>query len=347
MGKYSDELGGVGTEVDSLVAGYDATVAALNQQVLDLQTQLNLSRTASDQLKVEFDAYRASHPDTPAPTPTPTPSLESNLFGMYVAGGLTGIKAIETEYNRKVDVIHVYQAFTNSPPSGWGTYSDRLQISLDMLSGYSFDQIIAGAADAALKAYATKLVAAGMGGILIRLGWEYNGDWMKWALSKTTPTKWRDTFRHIVLTMNSVTGAKLRFLWSVAQGKPMPDPVSYPGDDVVFCVDLDTYAGYGGTSISTAHYNSTASRDSATLGFPPILKFAQLHNKQVSVSEWGCWFKDDPAYIREMISRFNAWGSLLHHQIYFNVLGSTDNIEHRLTTMPLARAAMHVGYALP
>lgn len=364
MGQYADSLAAVGQEVDNLLTVAAAntdrdvqTIAALTDQntalaqaKADLDTQvarvmLELdsanARIATlqakyDALVKEYAAYKVKYPPTPTTPPAP------HQFGMYIYGGLTAIKGIEQEYNRPVEVIHLFTNFKANAPSGWTGYEDRLQLSVDMLSGYTFDGIIAGNADAAIKAWATKLVAAKMGGILIRPGWEYNGNWFAWALSKTTPAKWKAAYRRLVTQMRSVPGANFKFLWSIAQdpGKSFSsiDFNSYPGDDVVDYWDVDTYAGWGGTDEATAHYNSKASRDA---WFPAWLSAAAAHGKQVSVSEWGCWFKDDPVYIAEMTDRFRVWP--LHHQIYFNVKG-TDGIEHRLSVLTKARQAMYNAY---
>jgi hypothetical protein len=126
----------------------------------------------------------------------------------------------------------------------WRGASYRLSLAVPMLTEdrhNTLERGVAGDYDVHFARVAQALVSTGRPDAVIRLGWEFNGDWSTWC-----PIRKADTFirywRRIVGVMRSVPGSKLRFDWNPTLGPAAvaPDEV-YPGDDVVDIIGLDVY----------------------------------------------------------------------------------------------------------
>ena len=59
---------------------------------------------------------------------------------------------------------------------------------------------------------AKALVRNDLADTVVRIGWEFNGEWMPWAAAKD-PESFKSYFRRIVETMRSVPGQQFRFEW--------------------------------------------------------------------------------------------------------------------------------------
>lgn len=108
---------------------------------------------------------------------------------------------------------------------------------------------------------AGQLVAKGYQQAIIRLGWEYNGDWFPWGAGKFEPLTidgeyydhpraYREIFRAIRRTMMSVDGAEFQWSWCTAIGAQgyvdeNEEPIDYspwfPGREYVDWVSVDCY----------------------------------------------------------------------------------------------------------
>ena len=77
---------------------------------------------------------------------------------------------------------------------------------------------------------------------VVRIGWEFNGNWMPWAASKD-PESYKRYFRRIVEIMRRAPGQRFQFEWCPNHGRKDMDPTeAYPGDDVVDIIGMDVYA---------------------------------------------------------------------------------------------------------
>ena len=84
--------------------------------------------------------------------------------------------------------------------------------------GGSLRQGASGAYDQHFRQLAADLVAKGQGNAILRLGWEFNGDWYPWK-AETDPAAFAEYWRRIHGVMRSVPGAQgLRFDWNPAIG---------------------------------------------------------------------------------------------------------------------------------
>src|SRR3989344_408882 len=154
--------------------------------------------------------------------------------------------------------------------------------------------------------------------IIIRLGWEYDGDWMPWA-SMRDYEGFKSAYRHV----HDVLKAKIPSLKFDLEGDPLPDNYpgiggsltthwtnSYPGDQYVDILGLDVYAG--------TNYTWPSLQERLQTG----LNYAKQHGKTVSFPEWGLKKPDDPTFIQNMHDWFNSLPSSgagsLEYQSYFN-----------------------------
>ena len=96
---------------------------------------------------------------------------------------------------------------------------------------------------------AQNLVDRGLGDTTLRIGWEFNGNWFRWA-AYLDPSDWVKYWRNIVTTMRAVSPA-LKFDYSVALGSTYANPFSttvtatqpgvYPGDQYVDVISASMY----------------------------------------------------------------------------------------------------------
>jgi len=180
-----------------------------------------------------------------------------------------------------------------------------------------YDLVAGGGADGYYQTLAQNLVAAGFGSSYIRLGWEFNADWMGWGICNSDGSglsSWAGdfvpAFRNIVTSMRSVPGANFKFIWNPIDSSNASCPGAsledfYPGDSYVDMVALDAYDGIGAATPTDADRWSdlrsgvnaggwTAVAPAAVngqtfqgYGLTWLAAFGQEHGKQVGLPEWG------------------------------------------------------------
>jgi hypothetical protein len=206
-----------------------------------------------------------------------------------------------------------------------------------------YDEVANGDANGYFKTLAQNLVSAGFGSSDIRLGWEFNADWMGWAICNQddsalsgSASDFVPAFRNIVTSMRSVSGANFKFIWNpIDSSNASCSGASlenfYPGDNYVDVIALDTYDGIGGeTSSDAARFTDllnglnaggwTAVAPSSVngqkfqgYGLNWLTAFGKEHNKEVALPEWGlnsagtaAGGGDDPYFVTQMASWIKA-----------------------------------------
>jgi len=221
-----------------------------------------------------------------------------------------------------------------------------------------FDLVANGGADGYFKTLAQNLVSAGFGSSYIRIGWEFNGNWMGWSICNgdgSGLTSWASdfvpAFQNIVTSMRSVSGANFKFIWNPLDSSNVSCPGAnlenfYPGDNYVDMVALDAYDAIGeATSSDAARWsdllngvnagNYTAVTPAAIngqgfqgYGLNWLAAFGKAHNKEIGLPEWGLDSSstnggggDDPYFVNQMASwiKANATGPA----IFWNYGGGT------------------------
>lgn len=201
---------------------------------------------------------------------------------------------------------------------------------------------------------ARRLVAGGQGGAVIRLGWEFNGNWFPWEVTDTAQARsFVAYWRHIVDAMRSVPGSSFRFEWNPMIGTPVwhaVDPtLAYPGNAYVDYVGLDAYDQTSCIDSPPGQCASAAGRWQWFLTEPHGLRwaaaFAQRHHERLALPEWGLWPKsargggDDPYYVTHLLS----WARSNHVAIatYF------DHGADGISAYPAALAAFRRAVGAP
>lgn len=175
--------------------------------------------------------------------------------------------------------------------------------------------------------FGSRIAASGIADeTIIRLGWEFNGDWYKWSARE--PAEWIACWRHIVTAVER-NAPNLRWDWSVNRGvgHGLTDPrEAYPGDAFVDIVGVDSYDMWPGVQSEAQWQEHLA----GPFGLLAWKDFAREHGKKLSVPEWGVFpgprsegqnGGDNALYVRRMNEFFASLGSLLAYEAYFNDAG--------------------------
>jgi hypothetical protein len=174
---------------------------------------------------------------------------------------------------------------------------------------------------------------------VIRLGWEFNGDWYKWSAGN--PGQFVDCWQQIVGTVRKVA-PKLLWDWNPNRGagQALTDArKAYPGDSYVDIVGVDSYDMFPGATNEAGWQEQY----SGAYGLKFWVDFARQHGKKFSVPEWAVYpgtasngnnGGDNAFYVGKMHSFFKSLGSELAFEAYFNesasyvqasIYGPTEN----------------------
>jgi hypothetical protein len=166
-----------------------------------------------------------------------------------------------------------------------------------------------GSYNARFRTLARNLVAAGQGNAILRLGWEFNGNWETWSvLNSSDASNFAGFFRQIVTTMRKVS-PNFEYVWNLSDGSGTTSLFStaYPGNSYVDYVGDDVYdESCASNPTPQAAWKSFLS---ATAGLGWASRFATAHGKPVVIPEWGIDGKvdsgctglgDDPYFITQM-----------------------------------------------
>ncbi len=191
----------------------------------------------------------------------------------------------------------------------WKGIERKKVVSVPMLPEDGKSTLVQGARgdfDHVYRAVGEILVKDGHEDAVIRIGWEFNGNWFPWAAAKD-PEAFVAHWRRISQVMRAVPGNRFRFDWTVNAGTNAMNPEkAYPGDEYVDIIGLDAY------NHSWAPWrNDPVARwreiRSGPYGLEWHLNFARARGKPVAFPEWGTGDRgdghgggDDPLYIQGM-----------------------------------------------
>jgi Glycosyl hydrolase family 26 len=221
-----------------------------------------------------------------------------------------------------------------------------------------YDLVANGGANSYFQTLAQHMVSAGFGSAYIRLGWEFNANWMGWGIcnqDNSGLTSWASDFvpayRNIVTSMRSVSGANFKFVWNPLDSSNVSCPGAnlenfYPGDAYVDEVALDVYDGIGGATSSDATRwsdmldgvdaggstsetpGSINGQQFSGYGLKWLAAFGKAHDKEVGLPEWGLCSTntdggggDDPYFVTQMSDWIKSYAS--GPVIFWNYGGGT------------------------
>ncbi len=184
-----------------------------------------------------------------------------------------------------------------------------------------------GAYDSYFVTLAQTLVNGGEADAYLRLGWEFDGDWMAWAA--TTPSaeaSFASYFQQIVTSMRSVAGEHFRFEWNPDAGAFTQSGYSvaaaYPGNAYVDVIGLDAYD----QSWATPQTPTNAWASTALPSLTAAQQFASSHGKPLAFAEWGVTIRsdghglgDDPYYVNQMVAWMANSANDVTYESYFDV----------------------------
>ncbi|SNQ50310.1 conserved hypothetical protein [Frankia canadensis] len=281
----------------------------------------------------------------PAPAPPAAPVVPAGGGGGAVPGGMSGVsagsmtqvRAWEAFRGSPVNVVNTFsdrsswQTITNpwigSGPEKFSTFNGTWVISQPFFpnGGGDMNSCANGAYSSQWASFGRWLVSKGRPASIVRLAWEFNGNWFPWSVSKTNTTTWINCFRQVVSAIRS-TDPQARIDWALNAHSP-GGFTAYPGDAYVDIIGIDSYDQWP-ASTSDAAFSQQCNADT---GLCSVIRFARQHGKQFSVPEWGLVSKsdtgagragaaggDNPVYIRNMYNTFKANSDVLAYETYFN-----------------------------
>jgi hypothetical protein len=201
--------------------------------------------------------------------------------------------------------------------AGWTGSGYRLVLAVPVIPDNTGGTLAAGATGAYNTYFTTlaqNLVQMGLSNTILRLGWEFNGNWYAWSVaSATDAANFAAYWRQIVTAMRAVPGQQFQFFWNPNGPSPTsytPDQ-AYPGDAYVDYVGTDQYDNSWFTPFTPA--NGWANDLSQQWGLSWVASFAATHHKSIAIAEWsdefrddGHGFGDDPSYIDNIAAWFVA-----------------------------------------
>lgn len=209
---------------------------------------------------------------------------------------------------------------------GWQGSPYRMVFSVAMIprDGSTLASGASGQYDARWDSLARNLVAYGQADAVVRLGWEFNGNWFPWSAYKDPPA-FVQYWRRIVQTMRAVPGAKFLFDWAPVMGTSAIDPETvYPGDDVVDLIGLSVFDQSWAPGYQDPVQRWTHIRD-LPFGLEWHRAFGAAHGKLLTFPEWanierpgGHGGGDNPYFIEKMFEWFRDNQEVIAYHLLFD-----------------------------
>ncbi|HSI13393.1 MAG TPA: glycosyl hydrolase [Chthoniobacter sp.] len=235
------------------------------------------------------------------------------------------------------------------------------------LAGTSLAKGAAGAYNSYFTTLAQNLVAHGLAdNTVIRLGWEFNGNWYPWKVTHAngsgfddTPANFAAYWQQIVMSMRTVAGAlHLKFcLCGAITWTAYGVGDAYPGDAYVDYVGIDVYDRSYSTNPATYPYpdNDNAAdilqrqknawsiiSGTANNGFGVWKNIAVAHSKPMAIPEWGLVAAydgsgglDDTYFVQQMYNLIQDPTNNVAFHVYFDVNVAGDrSMHHQISSQP-------------
>jgi hypothetical protein len=227
-------------------------------------------------------------------------------------------------------------------------------------SKYTLQQGATGAYDSHFRKLAKEMVAGGESKSIIRLGWEFNGNWFPWSANGQAAA-FVGYWRQIVDTMRSVAGQKFTFEWNPTVGVTKSGSLAddYPGSAYVDYIGLDVYdqqwgyygaKGCEGVACQRDEFHTILTEPD---GLDWLAKFATKEGKPIVLPEWGLGVLnptdlngtyqskelgggDDPIFIDDMA----AW--IDSHDVFEATYWDFE--PEKLSVTPLSAAALRAEF---
>ncbi len=284
-------------------------------------------------------------------------------IGTYGGNGCTGVPevaAYEKWLGRKLDLVLDFldtsswdkmlgdARWTAGCWKGAGRRQMALSVPMLVNEGKpTLQQGAAGAFDGHFRDLAGLLVGAGYPDCIIRIGWEFNGNWYAWS-ARPDPAAYAAYWRRIARAMRGQPGAHFRFDWTAATTDG-PTDAAYPGDDVVDVIGLDVYnQSWPLIPVAALRWQYLLREANGLIWHRD---FAHAHGKPRSFPEWGTGTRpdghgggDDPLFVRNMLDWMRT-GDPVAYACYWNYRASDYDAKVTDGKLPAAAAALRQGLA--
>jgi hypothetical protein len=215
-----------------------------------------------------------------------------------------------------------------------------------------------------------RLIALGLGGALLRIGREFNGNWYPWQVAEGGQASYIAGYSHVVTVLRGLPGAAFRFCWSPTLGvgnlTAKGTESCYPGDAYVDEIGVDVYdwtqknsAGaqiYPGNAAGTTTAQQQQVLDIMLTQWDSLRGWYALalnHGKPLSFPEWGLvlWKTgssylgggDNAVFVRAMADFICGCSLLGWHAMWEDPWGAgvcdPDTKPGRPIPAPMSRAA--------
>ncbi len=203
----------------------------------------------------------------------------------------------------------------------WTGSGYRLVVAVPIIptnsSGTAQGTLATGATGAYNQYFTTlgqNLVKMGLSNAILRLGWEFNGNWYAWSVATATDAaNYVAYWQQIVTTMRAVPGEQFKFFWNPNGPSPTSytPAQAYPGNAYVDYVGTDVYDNSWVTPFTPAV--GWSNQLTQQWGLNWLASFAESNDKPIAIAEWsdefrtdGHGFGDDPTFIDNMAEWFVA-----------------------------------------
>lgn len=258
-----------------------------------------------------------SHPSPPA-------------LGVYLGPGtLTATDSLDAQLNGRIGYALDFQPAPTwaalSDPSwlvhSWSSSPFTLVIAVPMLpdSGGTLAQGATGAYDSNFTLLAQRLVAGGLGGAVLMIGWQPESGQYPWRVS--TPTQAADYvgfWDRIHEAMASVPGARFQFEWDVGRPSGGLTPAQlYPGDADVDIIGTDAF-DVGAGVVGVAPQDQWTVLMSQPYGPSWAASFAASRGKRLALGMCGLapvaagGGGDNPSFVTQSV----RWAQAAHVSLY-------------------------------
>ena len=266
------------------------------------------------------------------------------------------VSAFAAWRGRPVDIVEAWLS-----QKSWSTITDpawlyrrwagsgyRMVFSVPMLpdvKGVSIQACAKGAYNAHWRQFGTVIRSYGLGSSIIRLGWEFNGNWYPWSAGD--PAAWVRCWRQVVTSAWS-TAPSLRWDWNVNRGisSALAHPTrAYPGNAYVNIIGVDSYDWWPPARTAAGWQRQL----NGPQGLNYWLAFAEAHGKKLSLPEWGNEKSgmtaggDDPAYVRHMRAFLGANAPHIAYEVNFQNPVSTG-VSYMAGTVSRAASVYKAGF---
>jgi len=201
----------------------------------------------------------------------------------------------------------------------WTGSGYRLVVAVPIIptnsSGTAQGTLAAGATGAYNQYFTTlgqNLVKLGLSNAILRIGWEFNGNWYAWSVATATDAaNYVSYWQQIVTTMRAVPGEQFKFFWNPNGPSPTSytPAQAYPGNSYVDYVGTDVYDNSWVTPFTPAV--GWSNQLNQQWGLDWLASFAAQNDKPIAIAEWsdefrtdGHGFGDDPTFIDNMAEWF-------------------------------------------